>query len=375
MKVAIVENTGKDFFLSRIRLSKFLIKKGSSVTVIVPDDGFDKKIRELGLKVLVVGKNIRGKNILDHMEFALDFYKILRENDFDIVHCFRMQPNIIGGTIGGLLGLNVFNHVTGLGTLFSKKTLKYKLQQNLIKFCYKFNNTVFKTKCIFQNSDDVLDLGIKKNYKIIKGSAVNEDIFYPNKLVKDKFLNKLKSENSKIVLFVSRLVKSKGLDLLFHAVKELNDKLQYKIKLVVVGWVDHKNTDSHTFQEIDFYSKHDFVEFLGERNDISNLISISDICALPTSYREGTPRFLLEAMASGKPIVTSEMPGCKHLISNKNLNGVLASPLNKRGLTESLEKILNLDLLKAGSNSRLLYLNEFSEKIVYNKIYNYYKKI
>lgn len=374
MKIAIIENTGKDFFISRIRLANFLKQKGCSIIAIVPNDGFANKIKDSGFEVLVVGENIRGKGVYNLLRFAFDFYKILKNNDFDVVHCFRMQPNIIGGFIGGILGLNVYNHITGLGILFSKKSFKYDVQKQLIKFCYQFNNKIFKTKCIFQNENDVVDLGIKKNFRVIRGSAVNEDLFFPKNLDKSFFFNDLNLDTKKItILFVSRLIKSKGLDVLVNALKIANDTLENNFQLLVAGWIDEQNLDSHTQEDIEFFKKNDFVHFLGERRDISYLINISDICALPTNYREGTPRFLLEAMACAKPIVTTNTPGCNHLIDENNENGVLIEKNNSLALSEAFFRLSKSDLITLGNNSRKLYFQNFSEEKVYNSIFNFYK--
>lgn len=369
MKVAIIENSGKDFYISRIRLAKFLKTKGCFITCIVPNDGFANKIKNAGFEVLVVGQNIRGKGVSNQLKFSYDLYKILKNNDFDVVHCFRMQPNIIGGFIGGLLGLNVYNHITGLGILFTKTSFKFRLQKYFVKFCYKFNNLVFKTKYIFQNEDDVVDLDINRNFKVVKGSAVNEDVFYPNREIKNNSLNKYINSDFKTVLFVSRLVKSKGLNILFKSIKGLNHTNKFKIKLLVVGWIDPQNIDSHSQEEIDFYNEHDFVHILGERKDICDLITISDVCILPTSYREGTPRFMLESMACAKPIITTDRPGCSHLI---NKNGVLVKPNSIDDLNKAISYVMRSDKEQLGKHSWSHYHQNFSENIVYNSIYDFY---
>lgn len=371
--IAIIENTGADFFNSRIRFAYFLKKKGCTVTAIVPNDGFVDKIKNIGFEVLVVGENIRGKGLINKLNFAIVIYKILSKNSFDIVHCFRMQPNIVGGFIGGILNLNVFNHITGLGILFTRTSLKYRLQKFIIKFCYQFNNRFFKTKYIFQNETDVFDLGITKHYRVIRGSTANEDVFYPNNKFSNSLLNKLKiKKGEKIILFVSRLIKSKGLDILVSSVKNINCKSGSNYRLLVVGWIDTQNIDSYNQIEIENFKKYDFVTFLGKRNDVNDLINFTDICVLPTTYREGTPRFLLEAMACAKPIITTNMPGCSHLVNNSKPNGFIVNPLNEKNLSEALLQLFASDLKLYGENSRLLYLEKFSEKVIFDLIYNFY---
>jgi glycosyltransferase involved in cell wall biosynthesis len=105
---------------------------------------------------------------------------------------------------------------------------------------------------------------------------------------------------------------------------------------------------------------------------MENLINFVDICILPSYYREGTPRFLLESMACAKPIITTEMPGCEHLIDKVNPNGILVKPRDHIGLAEAITKV-NMNPEKYnGQNSLNLYISRFSENIVYSAIQKYY---
>lgn len=375
MRIALIENTGKDFFISRMRLAKFLKKKGNDVTAIIPKDGFAQKIEDEGLKVIVVGTNIRGKGVENKLKFAFDLYRILKNSNFDLIHCFRMQPNIIGGFLGGILGhRKIFNHITGLGIVFTKNSFKYKIQQRIIKFCYKFNSRIFNTKYIFQNKYDVLDIGITKNYVVIPGSAVNEDIFFPREKVNVEKVKGIHIDSDqKIILFVSRLIKSKGLSDLVEAIQKVNEEHSLNCKLLVVGWVDSQNINSHTLDEINSFEEKASVSFLGEREDVHKLIALSDVCVLPTYYREGTPRFLLEAMASGKPIITTRMPGCDHLVYNST-NGILVNKKSPLEIALGLNYIFNNNYDEMCKNSKALYDSYFSECIVYHGIYEFYHK-
>ena len=365
-KVALIENTGKDFFISRIRFAKFLMSKGCEVTAIVPDDGYKEKIEESGIYVILTKQNIRGKGFTQYIQFTYDLYSILRNNHFDVIHCYRMQPNIIGGFIGGILRQHIINHVTGLGSVFVQKTPKKIMSQFIIRFCYMLNSRLFKTKYIFQNEHDSKDLNIKTNYTIIRGSAVNEELFYPSKTSVKKDLQ----SSSYNLLFVSRLLKSKGLSNLVNALIHLRENEQIKVNLVIAGWIDDQNPESYSNNQLNDLINHSFINFLGQREDIPELIRNSDICVLPTYYREGTPRFLLEAMACGKPIITCKMPGCSHLVED---NGVLVQPNNDLDLANGIKIVINKDLNKLGAASSSLYKNKFSEEIIYNQIFRYYQ--
>ena len=115
--------------------------------------------------------------------------------------------------------------------------------------------------------------------------------------------------------------------------------------------------------------------FLGKRSDVDELIALSDISILPTYYREGTPRFLLESMSMGKPIITTNMPGCDHLVSSEDPNGLLIEPKNSDSIVKALGEIIEMDLKKMGKNSAMFYRQKFSENIVYSSILELYEKI
>ena len=371
MKVAIIENTGHDFYKSRIRLSHFLIKNNIELTVIVPNDGYKEKIESENIKVITVGETIRGSGFVNQLKFAYDFYNVLKKNKFDILHCFRMQPNIIGGFIAGIMGhRNVINHITGLGIVFTNRSFKFYLQKLLVIFLYNFNNYFFKTKFIFQNHDDVKDLKIKSNYSVIHGSSADQNKFFPKKC---ESVSGLKKEPDKIYfLFASRLLKSKGLKESINAITNISTYKNKTLVLLIAGNVDDENFDSFSAKEIALLAKNKNVIFLGKRNDISELINFSDVCLLPTKYREGTPRFLLESMASAKPIITTINPGCDYLV-NEGVNGYICDKNSVDSLESAIKKILDDNLEELGNNSYKLYFEKFSEEIIFNEIIDFYK--
>ncbi len=369
-RIALIENTGKDFFKARMRLANHLKNNGFEITIIVPNDGYLTKIEEANFSVLSVGKIIRGKGISNQIKFAFDLYKILKKNQFDVIHCFRMQPNIIGGFIGGLLGhKNVINHITGLGIVFTYDSTKFKLQQLIVKLLYQFNNKVFKTKYIFQNHQDPIDLNIKSHFKVIKGSSINESKFYPKQL--DSFEEFTASTSTIYLLFASRLLKSKGLAETISAVDLLNKKTNNSIKLLISGSIDKENFDSFLEDEISNLSKIKNIFFLGNKDGMHNLINFVDICILPSYYREGTPRFLLESMACGKPIITTINPGCDQLVQ-EGITGALCEKKNISSLELAIADVINSNFVQMGKKGREYYISNFSEKVVFKQITNFY---
>lgn len=379
MKIALVENFGSDFYGARVRYALFLQKLGHEVIAIVPNDGYTEKIRNAGINTIAIDIDIRERSLSAMLKFGQKLGKIFRKEKFDVIHLYRMQPNIIGTSFAFFNSpkSKIINHITGLGVAFTKTSYKYKLVQKIIKFAYKFNSRVFNAQLIFQNIEDKLELGNDEKFLVIKGSAVDEDRFKPidiiNTQTKNELMEKYHFSGTFTLIFVSRLLKQKGLDDLVNAVNDINKEADKKINLMIVGWIDPSNPDSFSEEEITAYSKLPNVAYLGKRNDIDQLIAMADAAVLPTFYREGTPRFLLEAMAMAKPILTTDMPGCNHLVKNKQ-NGVLVEPRNKEAIVEGLRFLLKADTKQLGVNSEKIYKTEFSEHVVYNNLLSSYKK-
>lgn len=379
MKIALIENLGVDFFNARLRYALFLQNLGYEVYAIVPDDGFLEKIKLHGVNVIPVSNNIRGSGIKNKLIYARDLIKIFRNNHFDIVHTYRLQPNIIGTFIVGFLTKSkIVNHITGLGTAFNNSSLSYKLMQQVTKILYNFNKSLFKPVSVFQNHHDINDLGLKNKIFCVKGSAVNEDRFSQNSISNSKITNfkklyNISKEDTINFLFVSRLLKEKGIIELIEGFKLASKK--NNIQLLIVGWFDDNNESSLNQNSLsNLIRGYDNIKFLGKQIDIPEIISLTDVSILPTYYREGTPRFLLESMAMRKPIITTKMPGCDHLIHN-NENGILIEPRSFDAIEKSINFICRKELKRMGEASYKIYKRDFSEKIVYNSLINIYNDL
>lgn len=379
MKIALIENFGLDFYGARLRYALFLKEKGHEVVAIIPDDGYADKIRSYGIITIAIDIDIRERNIKTIRAYYKGLKEIFIKESFDVIHLYRMQPNLIGSFAAYFNSRDskLINHITGLGMAFTESSPKHKMMQFVIRTIYGLNHRLFNATLIFQNNEDKEELGNKKNFLVVKGSAVNEDRFNLNVVVNEDLKRRLEQKyqlhNGPTLIFVSRLLKQKGLSYLIEALKEFNNGVfvEKKFNLIIAGWIDPNNPDSFTEDDINIFSKVEGVAFLGKRDDIDQLITISDIGILPTYYREGTPRFLLEAMAMGKPIITTDMPGCNHLIEN-NENGVLIEAKSTNQLVEAFKLLSNKDLKEMGLKSRVIYEKRFSEKVVYNQLLKIY---
>lgn len=385
MKVALVENFGADFVGARLRFAIYLKNNGLDVAAIIPNDNHKEIVEKHGIRVLQVDSNIRGGGLSNKITYALHLKRILKAEKFDIVHLYRLQPNLIGTPLAYFYSKSkIINHVTGLGLVFASTGFKNRILKLSMRGFYKLNSFLFSPHIIFQNEQDIDDLGIRKRVYCIRGSAVDEERFKQRKLTKTDRNKKLKdqfglslNENDKVAIFVSRLLKQKGVIELIEAVKIFNSNSDIKYLTLIVGWSDKNNPASAEVDDLKERTKgfESDILILGRRSDIEELIALSDISILPTYYREGTPRFLLESMSSGKPIITTNMPGCDHLVSSENPNGLLIKPKSVDAIVEGLDAIKTMDLKLMGKNSAKIYKENFSESIVYNSILNLYKKI
>lgn len=381
MKIALIENFGSDFYGARLRYALFLKEKGHDVIAIVPNDGYVEKIKKAGITTLPLDIDIRKRSLGNMLTFAKGLKKIFIQEKFDVVHFYRMQPNIIGTPVAffSLKKCKIINHITGLGVAFTKSSFKFNVIKAIIKAAYNINNGWFNAQLIFQNEEDKIELGNREKFLVVKGSAVNEDRFRPDIEVSRQLVDEVNKSvdlrRGKTLIFVSRLLKQKGLAYLIDAVNKINNSAtETKFNLLVAGWIDPNNPDSFTEAEIQEYGKLDCVAFLGKRSDVNELMALADIAILPTFYREGTPRFLLEAMAMGKPILTTDMPGCNHLVKGgATRNGILVEVQDSTDIIRGLQSLIDSNLGELGVNSRLIYENEFSEKVVYNQLLDIYK--
>lgn len=380
VKIALMENFGSDFYYFRLALAKFLINKGFEVVAIVPNDDFSEIIRQTGIRVLTYEYERNNPSPLKTVKTFFSVKRILKGEKFDLLHTFRLQPNIIGTLAGAMCKIPiVFNHVTGLGFAFSSKSFKARIFQILILIIYRIS-FIFSKTIICQNPDDIETFGKSKlffpmkKFILIKGSGVNAQN-YSKGAVDKGILAKLKNElgiDDKAVVFtiITRLLWQKGIHELVEASREL--KKEYpNLRCLIIGAGDEANP--HSVNRAYREANSDAADFIGRRSEVRELLALSDVFVLPSYYREGVPRSVLEAMAMSKPIITTTMPGCNLTVEN-GWNGYLIEPQNKVQLREAMESFLTdfEKISRYGKNSRIKLENEFSDKIVFNKILESY---
>ena len=366
MKIIIFSKSNWNIYNFRKGLINKLINNGYEIFIISSEDSYKNKLIELGCKIYPI--NINNKKINPFFDFFLLFkiYNLYKKINPSIVLHFNIKPVIYGSFVASLLNIKHINMITGLGTAFISK----KLIKQIVKFLYyismKKSNLVF-----FQNLDDK-DLFIKnkliknENTKLIPGSGIDLKYYdykpYP------------KSDNI-IFLLISRILWDKGIKEFIEAAKLLNSKYD-NLTFQLLGPTEKGISSEISLQQIKIWEDNKIISYAGFKNDVRPYIEKSHCVVLP-SYREGTPKSLLEGSSMGRPIIATNTTGCREVI-NDGINGYLCENKDYISLANTMEKFMKLSLeekIKMGKQGRRKVEKEFDEKIVINLYLDSIKKI
>jgi glycosyltransferase involved in cell wall biosynthesis len=358
MKIAIVLNTSWNIYNFRMNFVKTLIEQGHEVHTIAPEDEYTHFLKEAGCIHHQVKMDSRGANPIKDSLLILELLLIYRRLRPDIILHYTIKPNVYGTLAASMLKIPVINNVCGLGTVFLKNNIVSAIAILLYKFSFRFANKVF-----FQNPDD-LKLFIDKNLvspdsvDLLPGSGIDLKRFQPVSF----------RRNEKFTfLLISRLITDKGILEYIEAVKQLR-AAGLDARFQILGSMDPEHKRGIKTDIIREWIDSKIIEYLGTTDDVRQFIQNADCIVLP-SYREGTPRTLLEAASSSKPIIATDVPGCNHVVID-NYNGLLCRIKDSKDLAEKMTQMTHFEQIKLeqfGKNSRLKMEAEYDESIVINK--------
>ena len=366
-------SVGWYIFNFRITLLRNLKDAGYDVNIIAPDDLFCDRLKEEGFKIYNWRLNKRSLNPINEIISLIHLIKIYSSAKPELVHHFTIKACIYG-TIAAKLA-NVFlviNSVTGLGTLFISKRKRIRILRFFLRPIYSAIFKARRSSIIFQNESDqvtLVDYGIAnhKNSKIIEGSGVDINYFKP-----DDSLKKQKDIYYKI-LFPARILPEKGFFEVVQAFKILQ-KEKFKIKLFIASEIDleHKFISREEFNNLK--NTKDLI-FLGHVNNMKKLYSQVDIVVLP-SWREGLSKSLIESASMEKPIITTDVPGCRDVISH-GYSGLLVPPKNFLSIKHALILLMkNPKFAKTlGKKAREKAKLSFEVSLINKRTINYYDEL
>ena len=369
--ILLLAHDGEDFYKARLPFARFLKDKGYNVSVIVPRDKFTDLIAGEGFLVQPSNLKRNNANPLHLLQSMREVSRFATDNNVGIIHSFKFFPNLINSFANLFSNRKVVLHIAGLGIAFANKRPKYQIikfiQQVLFLLEFLRANLV-----IIQNPDDYEDFLFKKFFrkkiKVVKGSGVDVSLFSPALTAP--------AQNGKAVfLCTTRLIWEKGIKEMVEAFESLPSPMLENVELRIIGEPDNKNPRGITKEYVERYKASTQIKFLGRQNNIKEHLQNSDIFILPTYYREGIPRSILEALASGLPVITTDVPGCKLTII-PNENGILIRPRSVEAIRSAVESILAArgSWAQMGATSRRLALSEFSENVIFTEIVKLYQQ-
>ncbi len=376
MTIGFLSHFDMNLYLFRLPIMKELIKNGHKVYAITPCGDGCAKLRSEGIEVVEYKISRKSLNPLKELKTIHNIFKAIKPLKLDILHSFTAKPNIYGAVAGDLAKVPVIiSTVTGLGSFYISENPKAKIVRNTMEKLYK--SALKKSSgVIFQNSDDLqyfIDKKIvkKEKTKLVVSSGVDTE-FFSKERVDGKKLELLKKEinpeNKKVVLMIARAIKHKGVVEYYKAAEILRKR---GFLFLFVGGEDRGNPAS-----LDGGFLHSqYVKYLGERWDVREIIELCDLFVLP-SYREGTPRTLLEAGALKKPLITTDTVGCKEVVED-GFNGYLVPVGDSEILSEKIRKVLEDDSLaeNLGENAYKKTIESFSSRTVVAKYMEYYEDL
>lgn len=357
LTIAVVLNTAWNIKNFRLGLIRALQEEGHRVIAIAPTDEYAEFIEEAGCQFYdLPNLKRKGMNPLHDLRLMYNLFTIYHQYKVDVALHYTIKPVIFGTIAAWFSPTKSINTLTGLGYAFlSKKWIRWVVI-NLYRSTLWSSYRVF-----FQNKDDhqlFEENGLiqAKKSLVVPGSGINTKHFRPQKLTTSRQFVRF--------LFIGRLLYDKGLREFVEAARRV--RLTYPdAQFHLVGELDTGNRAAISIEELSKWQSEKLITYHGKVDDVRSFIEASDVLVLP-SYREGLPRVMLEAMAMGKPIIGSDVPGCRAAIVH-NENGYLVAVKDAKALADAMQQMITIGEVERqamGQVGRQMALNRFDERKV-----------
>ena len=360
MKIAICINTAWNLVNFRAGLISALIAEGHEVLAVAPPDKHVSRVTALGCRFVPITMDNRGTNPIKDFFLFVRLLRLLGREKPDVFLAYTIKPNVYGSLAAHCFGVPVINNIAGLGTVFIKNTLLTAVVRGLYKLSLRSSAKIF-----FQNEDDrsifvregLVDPALTDR---LPGSGVDLQRF--------EYCPPTISKGGVRFLLIARMLWDKGVGELVQAARLLKQR-GIQAEVCLLGFLDVKNPSAISRTQMDEWVAEGVVTYLGEADDVRPHIVEASCVVLPSFYREGVPRSLLEAAAMGRPIITTNSVGCREVVDD-GVNGFLCQPQDAQDLAEKMERFIALsssERAEMGRRGREKIERGFDEKIVISK--------
>ena len=362
MKIVICLNTAWNLVNFRAGLIRALVAAGYEVVAVAPEDKYAAGLKALGCRFVPMHMENGGANPVQDALLTWRFFRLFADERPDVYLGYTVKPNVYGSLAAHILRIPVINNIAGLGVVFGKSGLLVKIVCTLYRLALGRSAKVF-----FQNNDD--------RQLFISGALVSAEItdLLPGSGVDlNRFtVTAIPSLTATAVKFrfllISRMLWEKGVGEFVEAAKLI--RFQWpQAECCLLGFLDVQNPGAISHAQMDGLVASG-ITYLGTSDDVRVEIAQADCIVLPSYYREGTPRTLLEAAAMARPIITTDAVGCREVVDD-GVNGFLCKVRDAGDLAEKMEQMLSLSpeqRSEMGLQGRAKMVAEFDEQIVIKK--------
>lgn len=359
-KVLISINTAWNIYNFRSGLIRALINHGYEVVAVAPHDEYAPRLAELGCRFIPMPMESNGTNPRRDLMLLVRYFRMLRAERPLVFLGYTVKPNVYGSLAAHVLRIPVVNNIAGLGTTFINNGFLTRIVKLLYRTSLRRSRRVF-----FQNAEDQelftrSGLVRPESTDRLPGSGMDLGRFQPASSVPGE-------RGPFVFLLVARMLKDKGVEEFVEAARLVRSRFD-TVRFELLGFVDAANPNSVPMERIRSWENEKVVHYLGRTDDVRPYLSGAECVVLP-SYREGVPRSLLEAAAMARPIIATDVAGCRDVVDD-NVNGLLCRPRDPLHLAEKMMEMMTLSSEKRqqmGMAGRRRIETEFDERLVIQK--------
>ena len=379
MKILLFANTDWYLFNFRLSLAQALQAEGHEVLLISPPGEYGARLQALGFRWEPLPMDRKSLNPLRELRLLAYLYRLYRREQPALAHHFTVKCVVYGSIAAMLARVPVrVNAVAGMGYVFTNQAFKAQLLRPVVQRLMRLVLNGRHARLILQNNDDMAAFAKARLAKpeltrLVKGSGVDLMRFTPRAQSAQQKQNGHHAQPTRVVL-AARLLWDKGIAEYVEAARQLKAK-GLPIHFLLAGVPDPGNPAAIPQTTLNGWQAEGLIELLGQVSDMAALFATADIVVLP-SYREGLPKSLIEAAACALPLVTTDVPGCREVVTH-GVDGLLVPVKDAKALASAIER-LHLDPVWArelGLAAWARALREFDEKIVIRKTLAVYQEL